>query len=119
MSCTFTYDYALGITQQKFDNKILQHLSRYEAKTAEVTPPAETGGASKVRHLHESACREVALSSCYLKNVSKPGLNRASRSLRRQGLHKLIHVFVFVSEQQQQAAAAVQQQTQVVEVQHA
>ena len=38
-------------------------------------------------HVRETACRKVDLSSCYLQDGSKPGLNRASRSLRRQGVH--------------------------------
>ena len=77
--CYYTYDYALGIAQQKFEQKvIMQDLSRHEARRAEATPPAESGGASKVGQVHETARREVDPISCLLKD----GLNRAFPSLR-------------------------------------
>ena len=80
MLCFFTYDYALGIAQQKFGyNTILQDLSQHEARTAEANFPPESGGASNVGHVHEIACRELDLNSCYLEDGSKPGRNLDSR----------------------------------------
>ena len=56
-------------------------------------PPAESGGASKVRHVNEKARREVDLSSSYLKNGSKPGLNRTLRLLSCN-LRLILHAFI-------------------------
>ena len=62
---------------------MLQGLSRERPRP----PPAVLGGVRKVTHVQEKARREVGLSGCYLKNYLKPGLNRASRSLRQRGQH--------------------------------
>ena len=45
---------------------------------------AGSGGASKVKHVQQSAHREVNLISIWGVYGSKPGLNLTSRSLRRQ-----------------------------------
>ena len=52
-----------------------------------------------MRHVQETACREVDLRSCYLEGGSKPGLNRAFRSLRRQGQH--INTCIYNNSKQQ------------------
>ena len=67
------------------------------------SPPAESGGASTVRHVQETVCREVDLSSRYLEDGLKPGLNRASRSLRRYGQHICTCIYNNSMQQQRQS----------------
>ena len=93
--CSYTYDNGLGIIRNKklTKNTILRDLYRHEATTAGNTPLAESGGTSKAGHEHETACREVDLSSCNLQDGSKPGLNRTSRPMRRQSLHIYLYMY--------------------------
>ena len=58
-------------------------------------PPAESGGASKVRHVHETTRREVGLSSRCFQDGSKPGLKRTFRLLACS-LRVILHVFMYM-----------------------
>ena len=85
-------------TRNVAKNTILQQLSRHEAKRERPRPPpAESGGASKARHVQETAGREVDLSLSYLEDGSKPGLNRTRRLLSCKGQHTLEKMKKFTS----------------------
>ena len=58
-------------------------------------PPAESGGASKVRHVHETTRREVGLSSRCFQDGSKPGLKQTFRLLACS-LRVILHVFMYM-----------------------
>ena len=57
--------------------------------------PAGSGEPSKVRRVQETARREVDLSSSYLQDNSKPGLNRSPRLLSCN-VWIILHVFIFI-----------------------
>ena len=67
--------------------------SCHDTKRERSRPPtAESEGASKVRHFQEIARREVDLSSSYLEDGSKSGLNRTLRLLSCKGLYIYISI---------------------------
>ena len=83
--CFYTYDYAHDFSEQKMAKTRFCRGCHDTKREPPRLLPAESGGGIKARDVQETARREPDLSSCYLEDGSKPGLNRASRSLRRQG----------------------------------
>ena len=94
--CYYTYDYAPGIMQFFFEQKTRFCSTCHDTKRERLTPPPAESGGAKVGHVHVTACREVDLSSCYLEDGSKPGLNQASRSQNRcdDWVYIFTHVFL-------------------------
>ena len=87
-----TYLYVRIDVWEKLTEK--QHSTRYRETTRARSRPllAESRGASKVRHVQQSAPREVDLNSSYVEDGSKPGLNRTLRllSCKRQKMYTCI-----------------------------
>ena len=82
LSCYYTYDYVVDISQQEVGKKKCYSRGGHDTKRERPRPPsAESGGASKVRHVQETARREVDLSSIHFEDDSKPGLKRTLRLL--------------------------------------
>ena len=66
---TYTYNYALDFLQQQKKQKTRFCRGCHDTKRERPRPPpAESGGASKVRHVQETGRGEVDLSSSYLED---------------------------------------------------
>ena len=81
-------------TKRCLDQKEQKKKLRREPTLARPTPtPAGSGESSKVRHVQETARRELDLSSSYFEGGSKRGLNRSLRLLSCKHQHVYICIY--------------------------